>query len=445
MAAIRPQDVLFHAGATAFAAYGRPVRVLSPVESAMPSMARASAAHLVDRGGLLRPSLADILRVSRWDTDGDGIFEARAMLLEPARTNGWATATEDYQDAAWTKTNLTVTPNVTTAPNGVAASADKLVGAGAGVIEHIISRSISGATDNTRQSFSFLVKAAELTWAQVRSRDKANVDKGTWFNLSTGVVGTKHAGHDAFVRRLANGWVWCSINFDVASGATTPVALLHPATADNVSAYDAGASPGGIYVWESAVEVDKAFPSEPGSILPNGLARAADSLAQSVAFGPGNDLTVYAKWVRNAFADLTADPAAVAELFRIGGGVPSIHVQQRFLSGVPKINPQILSTGSTFSEVSLPIPAGAVLEMAAQFKDFATNPECNVDVGSGPTVFSSGNANPFTAFGSQTLFIGANSVAASQLAGGLVTLLGVRGLRTLQECRDWLAALPQAA
>lgn len=445
MAAIRPQDVLFHAGATAFAAYGRPVRVLSPVESAMPSMARASAAHLVDRGGLLRPSLADILRVSRWDTDGDGIFEARAMLLEPARTNGWATATEDYADAAWTKFNATISSNATTAPNGVAASADEIVGSGAGNIEHGVSRATPTLTDNTRSSVWWIVKADEITQCYIRTNDKANVFRNTWFNLATGVVGTKDAGHDAFVRRLANGWVFVGVNFDASSGATAPVARLRLAPADNTLTYDIASFPGGIFVWESAIEVDKAFPSEPGSILPNGLARAADSLTQSVAFGP-QDLTVYAKWIRPLYADTTDVSLLRLRIFKLSTVAPFIDLEAIRNSGGSNriVNPQIISTGGTFAQTSTNVPAGQVQEAAAQFKDFATNPEVRLDVGIGFGPFSSGNAIPFTAFGNQTLEIGGGS-AGVQLAGGLITLLGVRGLRSLQECRDWLTALPQAA
>ena len=76
---------------------------------------------------------------------------ARGLLVEESRTN-LLTYSEDYSNAAWTKTNSTVTANSATSPDGT-VTADLISGTGAG---QNITQTVTA--NGTQQTLSFFVK-----------------------------------------------------------------------------------------------------------------------------------------------------------------------------------------------------------------------------------------------------------------------------------------------
>ncbi|MDP3314440.1 MAG: hypothetical protein Q8M47_00030, partial [Devosia sp.] len=77
---------------------------------------RASTATFVDRQGVLRTAAAS---TPRWDFDPITAL-SRGLLFEPQRTNLFLRARE-LDNAAWTKTGLTVTANTSAAADGTMA------------------------------------------------------------------------------------------------------------------------------------------------------------------------------------------------------------------------------------------------------------------------------------------------------------------------------------
>lgn len=213
--------------------------------------ARATAATGIDDAGVLYPVVSGQWRTTRWL---NGSVYEPVLLLEPARTNGWSYS-EDVSNAAWTKTNVTVTANNATAPDGT-ATADRIVETATASVAHSIDRTPATMTDNTAQAFSFFGKAGERSWFWLRTTNKANRLDVSYVNLSTGATGTVDANHTIRVTPLANGWYRVACVLDSSgTGATTPKIEVGITTADNTLSYT-GSTSNGAYLWGLQHEAD---------------------------------------------------------------------------------------------------------------------------------------------------------------------------------------------
>lgn len=210
------------------------------------SHVRASSATYTDTTtGLITTVAANI---PRYETVG-GI---KALLIEPAGTN-LCTHSHEFDNAAWTKNNCTISANATDAPDGNTV-ADKIVEATDVGQVHDIQDDFVAAdfTDDASVTFSVYVKKAERGWVKLSLRNKANAWVGAYFDLTNGVIGTE--GVDSYaITSAANGFYRCSITHDIANGATNPHFNIAVASADNTDTYN-GDGASGIYVWGAQVE-----------------------------------------------------------------------------------------------------------------------------------------------------------------------------------------------
>lgn len=162
---------------------------------------------------------------------------------------------EAFDNAAWTKSNSTVSANttVTAAPNGT-FTADKLVSTATTSIQQITQ--FSFVTQNASPySFSVYVKAAEYTFARIRSFEGSPFARAVFIdvNLTTGAVVRTDATGGAVltsssVTDVGNGWYRASLTFTIG-GAGTAIAgqiILNDGT-NNFNITGNGTS--GIYLW----------------------------------------------------------------------------------------------------------------------------------------------------------------------------------------------------
>jgi len=166
------------------------------------------------------------------------VVSARVNLL---------TKTEDFSDAAWGKVNATVTANAITAPDGT-LTADKLVetvGTG-GHQTQILTIAVPTAST---VSFSINAKQAERTIILLQGYTGATF-VGAYFNLATGVVGTKNGVVQTNISASADGFYLCSITFAASAGAVNVYANLSPA--DGTVSYE-GDITKGIYIWGASL------------------------------------------------------------------------------------------------------------------------------------------------------------------------------------------------
>jgi hypothetical protein len=138
------------------------------------------------------------------------------------------TFSEEFSNAAWAKSNATISINSTTAPNGT-LTADTL-----NVTANIFSGvNQSFANLNGSYTSSIYAKKGTKNWLYFIGVS-GNAARSAWFNLDTGAVGTVNAGVTATIENVGNGWYRCTaadtrtgtgyfqIGLSDANGSQTP-------------------------------------------------------------------------------------------------------------------------------------------------------------------------------------------------------------------------------
>lgn len=163
------------------------------------TVVRNSIATYVDENGGISTAAVDTPRIDY--SDGDG-----AVLVEPESENlfPWS---EDFSQAAWSKTAATITSNATLSPNGD-LTADKLIATSANTVTHSVADAIVLPVNDV-YTFSAFFKKGEYNFGQLRfGSSSAN---GCVFDLENGSIAIKGASVTAEITPFANGWYRCSI------------------------------------------------------------------------------------------------------------------------------------------------------------------------------------------------------------------------------------------
>jgi hypothetical protein len=167
------------------------------------------------------------------------------LLLEPQRTN-LVTFSEQFNNAAWTPTDASITANAAIAPDGT-MSADKLVENSANQAHYV--QSASGTYTAATYSMSVFAKASERNILQLLFNGSANVNAFANFDLTNGVVSLV-ASATASIEDYGNGWYRCTINAAL-SASTVPLAfcvIVNSLTATRAASY-LGNGTSGLFVW----------------------------------------------------------------------------------------------------------------------------------------------------------------------------------------------------
>jgi hypothetical protein len=210
--------------------------------------------------------------------------------VEEARTNLLTYSTQ-FDNAAWTKGEATVSANAVAAPDGT-TTADKLTENTVNDAHEAYRADVTLA--NVAHTWSVYAKPAGRTWLAINAYDGSG--HNTYFNLSgAGAVGTSAAGNTGSITALANGWYRCVVTRTAAATAAGGGGFII-ASADNTASY-AGDGSSGVYLWGAQLEAG-AFVTSPIYTGSASVTRAADSisLATSVAPSTGTAGTGYAKF-----------------------------------------------------------------------------------------------------------------------------------------------------
>lgn len=234
----------------------------SYIQSAETWSSRASSATYLDSNGVLQTAASGVARSNAYDYDSDGVLRPIGLLLEPSATN-LLLYSEQLDNAAWIKTNVTVTPNATTAPDGT-TTADKIVeSAVAGI--HEVNQAYFIPTD-TYASAKILLKKAERNYAVIRlsgnsKRAACVVDLTTGAYTVTNWMNTLNTSVSVALR--PDGWVRVVLtsqsNYATSPGWTSitvsPADSFVDATSVGSSGYSyTGDGVSGIYMWAAQVE-----------------------------------------------------------------------------------------------------------------------------------------------------------------------------------------------
>jgi len=117
---------------------------------------------------------------------------------------------EQFDNAAWSKSDATVTANNSVAPDGT-ITADTLADTVANT-SHNINQTYASFTSGTTYTFTIFAKAGTATVVQILG-SMAAFGANVWanFNLSTGVVGSVGTLTTASITPFGNGWYRCTI------------------------------------------------------------------------------------------------------------------------------------------------------------------------------------------------------------------------------------------
>lgn len=250
------------------------------------TVVRASAGSYFDSAGVLRQAANNALRL-----DHDPVTLAPlGVLVEEQRTN-LLTYSEQFDNATgWpTKTNLTVSANAVTAPNG-AQEADTITDDTTNGTHRIFRGSVTLTA--AAHTLSIYAKAGTATWFQILAFDGTTTFYAN-FDLSAGALGTvAGSGATGSIQSVGNGWYRCSLTFTAAATAGGNV-QIHVLDSNTVTTPVSYVGTGKTHhIWGAQLEAG-AFAT---SYIPTGasqVTRAADQvsiLTSAFAYGASHTL-----------------------------------------------------------------------------------------------------------------------------------------------------------
>ena len=282
---------------------------------------RASTATYYDAFGVLRTAAVDTARFDNNPATGESL----GLLIEEQRTN-LVTYSEQFDNAAWTKYNATVTADATTAPNGT-TTADKLV-ENTATDYHFAQSNTVTPTASTSYTFSCYAKLAERTQICLIFLGAGNGDAGIIFSLTDGsYVSTINSGITNYnSQSVGNGWYRFSITW-TASTTALMYGRVHLSNAGSI--FYTGNGTSGIFIWGAQLEAG-AFPTSYIPTVASQVTRSADAASMTGAnfssWYRADEGTVYAE---TSLLGLRAD-GNVAALCQIDDGTTANGMSLRF-------------------------------------------------------------------------------------------------------------------
>ena len=202
----------------------------------------------------------DRLDVARIDySSGSG-----ALLVEPQRTNVLQRS-QEFDNGFWTKQEITITANATTAPDGT-QTADKATPTTVTGTHQIQTGTL---ISSTQCAFGVFAKADGYNTIEIF--DRASAANGARFNILNGTIEQTFGTATATITDFGNGWYRC-----VVVANTTGVRFYIPTAASNFT----GDGTSGIFVWGAQLEAG----SYPTSYIPTQAAtvtRNADVISKT--------------------------------------------------------------------------------------------------------------------------------------------------------------------
>ena len=240
---------------------------------------RTSTGTYLSNNGLVTIAPTD---TPRFDHSYNGSnVESLGLLIEESRTN-LITYSEQFDNAAWTKTNAGITTNTsaTTAPDG-SNNAEKLV-ENTSNSTHLVYAGSSALTAGQSYVISVYVKAAERTFASIGSVTSGS---GTGIDLSTGalvnvnVPGWTTASTRSVIN-IGNGWYRVTVTVSSATGNNSLFDSIRIFTNNGTTTNYTGDGTSGIYIWGAQLEAG-AFPTSYIPTVASTVTRSADNASMT--------------------------------------------------------------------------------------------------------------------------------------------------------------------
>lgn len=190
---------------------------------------------------VLQTAASGVARFDHNPTTGESL----GLLVEEQRTN-LVTYSEDFANAAWTKSNSSITSNTIVAPDGT-LTGDKLVEDTANS-NHSVRNPVTVVSGSTYTA-SVYFKAAERTQSSFEIFTGASVYK-IIVDLSTGTFVSQSGTGSYVITSVGNGWYRVAIT--AVASSTTLNAFIYPAVAGSTTYTGNGYS--GVFIWGAQLE-----------------------------------------------------------------------------------------------------------------------------------------------------------------------------------------------
>lgn len=314
---------------------------------------------------------------------------ARGLLVEEARTN-LLLRSEEFDNAAWTKSETTVTANAATAPTGTAV-ADKLIPS-VNNAEHYARQTLTGLSAGYTASYTIYVKAAEYSILRVRVLNTDSPTDGFIATIvsATGVVAAAAFGAGTFTSVTAtnagNGWYRLSVIGTTGPTSTKAIvdAFVINGTNINGSATYAGDGTSGVLIWGAQFEAG----SFATSYIPTtsaSVTRTADIAVMtgtnfSSWYNQSEGTFVVAASAYNSVNGVSSQPSA----YGVSDGTSNNFIEVSRLATSAAVRSRVTTGGaSQFNSINSSWPVDVIAKVGTTYKvnDFAA-------VLSGGTVFT---------------------------------------------------------
>ncbi|SOY56870.1 phage head spike fiber domain-containing protein [Cupriavidus taiwanensis] len=251
------------------------------------TFSRSSPAWRFNSSGIL---VQETDGVPRFDYD-PVTLQPRGMLIEEARTN-LVLRSSEFDNASWSKSNMSVTANAATGPDG-AMSAEKIIPTTTSGT-HGVNNSSSTVSGSTMYYWSVFAKAGEYKNVRLRAADSVGFLGDMIVDLTTGII--SNPSPTAIAQPLGGGWYRLTIGFTTNA---SPTSITHGVWVyDNTGgATFSGDGTSGLYVFGAQLE-QGAFPTSYITTVGATATRAADVASITdlgkIGFNPAQG-TLYAE------------------------------------------------------------------------------------------------------------------------------------------------------
>ena len=211
---------------------------------------RATTATRVNKDGLIESVASNVPRLDYPLTNGV-VGDCPHLLLEPQREN-LQVYSEEFSNAAWSKSGSLVTADQIIAPDGN-LTADKLNDndSGTGVVQ--IFDNIFSLTSSGTYTFSVFAKKGTINYVALRTENFTTPSNSTsYFDLDSGTLGTIDSQHTAKITNYGNGWYRCSITFTLSTDVAGTL-VIRANEADNTPNVVMNGNKN-IYLWGAMME-----------------------------------------------------------------------------------------------------------------------------------------------------------------------------------------------
>jgi hypothetical protein len=285
----------------------------------------------------------------------------RGLLIEEQRVN-LALYSEQFDNAGWTRSLVSVTANVTTSPDGT-TNADRLTADGSN-FPHDLRQTVTYTA--AAHTFSVYAKKDTNDFVQLRFGAAAIAGGNGFanFDLNAGTVGTIGPGLSAAsITPAGNGWYRCTITgTTVAVSSLISLYIVSSATAPSAQANTLTTS---VFLYGAQLEVG-AFPTSYIPTVASTVTRAADNASMTG--------TNFSSWYNASEGTIVASASPIVSTvakysFSFNDGTGAELIAQYFLNNNAGL---FVVDGVTQVQIeTTPITAVSQVAVAYQLNNFA--------------------------------------------------------------------------